>query len=237
MDVGSYKKAVTALTAGHLYVIGNGGDDDPKHALEQVVVTNTGSVGIRVGHSLTGILSGGRYMQVGAGGSLPLEGPLENLIVYNFDASTAASFSVAATCCARNSGQDAGLLSATDLPASNPTRYQVIRPTRTAGETKTTTVPVKYQRTLTSIKAYAVTAPTGATMTVDLLDSMGRTLLTSKLDQEALTNATIYTGASLTTTTSLLTIGRGLDLTLSCVSSSGGDTLNDLLIELAHVVA
>lgn len=236
MDVGSYQKANTSLTAGHFYVIGAGGDDDPKHALEQAVFTNTGTVGLRVGHSLTGILSGGRYDQVAAGGSLPIEGPVDNLIVYNYDAAVAGAFTVSARTCKRNSGQDAGVLCALDNPGST-TRYQVIRPTRTAGETVLTTVPVKYQRTVTTIKGYSVTVPSGATLTVDLIDHKSRSLLSAVMNQESLTTKTLYTATVVTTTyPDLLVVQRGRDLSLSCVSSAGGDTLGDLLIEIAHTV-
>lgn len=236
MDVGTYTKANTSLTAGHFYVVGPGGDDDPKHALEQVVIVNTGTVGIRVGHSLTGILSGGRYVQIAAGGSLPFEGPVDNLLVYNYDASTAAAFTLTARTCKRNSGQDAGVLCAQDTPGTT-TRYQVIRPTRTAGETVLTTVPVKYKRTITTIKGYSVTVPSGATLTVDLLDAQSRSLLAAVMDQEALTTKTLYTSTVVTTTyPDLLVVGRGADLSLSCRSSAGGDTLGDLLIEIAHTV-
>lgn len=232
----TYMKAVTSLTAGHFYVIGSGGDDDPQHALGDLVFTNTGTVALRIGHSLAGILSGGRYMQVAAGASLPLDGEHDNLLVYNYDASTAGAFTVNARTCKRNSGQDAGVLCAQDNPGST-TRYQVIRPTRTAGETVLTTVPVKYQRTITTIKGYSVTVPSGATLTVDLLDSQSRSLLAAVMDQEALTTKTLYTATVVTTTyPALLVVQRGRDLSLSCRSSAGGDTLGDLLIEIAHTV-
>lgn len=231
----TYMKAVTSLTAGHFYVIGAGGDDDPQHALDDIVITNTGTVALRIGHSLTGILSGGRYVQVAAGGSLPIEGDRDNLLVYNPDASTAGSFTISAECCYRNSGQDGGVLCAQDTPGS-ATRYQVIRPTRTAGETVLTTVPVKYKRTITTIKGYSVTVPSGATLTVDLLDSQSRSLLAAVMNQEALTTKTLYTATTVTTAyPDLLTVTKACSL--SCRSSAGGDTLGDLLIEIAHTRA
>lgn len=76
----------------------------------------------------------------------------------------------------------------------------------------------------------------GATITIDLLDSQGRSLLAAPMDCEALTNKTLYTATTLSTTTPLL-IEAGRDLTLRYTSSDGGDTLGDILIELAHEVA
>jgi len=227
----SYAIARTSLVAGAFYVVGPGGDDDPKRALSQVVFTNTGSVALRLGNSLTDILAG-RYAQVAAATSVALEGPLDNLITYNPEAATAGAFTITAMCGARNSGQDAGVLCARGTPGSE-TRYQVIRPTRTAGSTVATVVPVKYQRTITTIKAYSVVKATGATLTVDLLDSQSRSVLDAVLDQEVLTDKTIYTTRTITAAIALV----NRDMTLSCVSSAGGDTLNDLLIEIAHTVS
>ena len=115
------------------------------------------------------------------------------------------------------------------------TRYQVIPRARTAGSTIPTPVPVKYQRLMTTIKGYSVVPASGGTLTVDLLNPAGLSMLASVMNQESLTNKTLYTGTALSAANGSLTVRR--DLTLSCVSSAGGDTLNDLLIELAHEVA
>lgn len=226
--------ANTSLAAGAFYVYGPHGDVDPKHALESVVFSNAGTTPLRLGHSLTGILAG-RYIEVDDGTSIPLDGPLDNLIVYNAEAATAGSYSLSARCCKRNSGQDAGVLAATDLPASNPTRYTVVRPSKVAGAITDTAIGVGYQRTWTSIKAYSVTIASGATITVDFLDHMGRSLLAAVMDAEALTNKTLYTATTLSTTVPLTVPARAHTIRYS--SSAGGDTLNDILIELAHVVA
>ena len=238
----SYTKANTSHVAGYIYAIGPGGDDDPKYALEEVVFSNTGTVALYLGHSLTDILANARYQYVAAAGTagcnVVIGGPIDNLIVYNPHASTTGSWAVQAMCRCRNSGQDAGVLCAEGLPALNPTRYQIIRPTRTAGSTITTTVPVKYRRLMTTIKAYSVSVPTGGTLTIDVLDWQNRSLLTAVLNQESPTTKTLYTAATFTATaTDLLTIAKGCDLTLSSVSSAGGDPLGDILIELAHTVA
>lgn len=231
----SYTKAVTTLAAGAFYVIGYGGDDDPKRALTQVVIVNTGTVAIRVGHSLTGILADGRYQQIAAGGSLPIEGPIDNLLVYNFDATTAASFTVQAQGCERNSGQDGGVLCATDQPGAT-TRYQVIRLAKVANVTTPTTVPVKYQRTYTTIKGYSVTVAAAAgAITIDLLNPRGLSMLTAIMSAKAHTTKTLYTATTLASANGSLTVTR--DCTLSFLSSAPGDTLGDALIELAHVIA
>lgn len=229
----SYNKAITSLAAKAFYVIGPGGDDDPGIALDTVVIVNDGTTDFYVGHSLTGILSGARYQRVLAQTALPFEGPLDNLIIYNPEAATAAVFSVAGSGCKRNSGADAGVLCQEDT-AGSTTRYQIIRPTRTAGETKDTVVPVKYQRGMTTIKAYSVTKASGGTITCDLLNPAGLSMLDQILDQEAVTDATLYTTRTLSSANGSLTVNR--NLTLRCVSSAGGDTLNDFLVELAHTV-
>ncbi len=233
--VGSYTKANTSLTAKHFYVIGPGGDDDPYYALEGVVFVNKGTTDLRVGHSLTGILSGARYQTVIAGTSIPLEGPLDNLIVYNPEAATAGVFSVTAVCTKRNSGQDAGVLCAQDSPGST-TRYQVIRPTKVADVVTATAVSVKYRRTYTTIKGYSVTVASGGTITIDLLNSAGLSMLGTIMNAEAHTTVTLYTATTLAATNGSLTVERGQDLSLSYSSSEAGDTLGDALIELAHTV-
>lgn len=232
--VQSYSKANLSLAAGAMYVIGPGGDDDPKHALSGTVVVNSGTVNLYVGHSLTGLLSGGHYTVVIAGTALPFEGDLDNLIIYNPEAATAGAFSVSAMCCHRNSGQDGGVLGAQDTPGST-TRYQVIRVSKVAGATTATTVPVKYQRTLTTIKGYSVTVATGATITIDLLNPAGLSLLAAIMDAEAHTTKVLYTATTLAQTLGSLTVSR--DCSLSFASSAGGDTVGDALIELAHTVA
>lgn len=222
----------SAHTAGAFYVIGSGGDDDPQRALESVVFHNTGTVTLHVGHSLTGILAG-RVTPVPSNTAVPLEGPYDNVIIYNPEASTAGAWGLTGECVLRNSGQDGGVLCARST-ANSANRYQVIRPGKVAGATTNTTVPVKYKRLLKSIKAYSVTVATGATITIDLLDHLGRSVLAAPMDCKALTNKTLYTATTLSTTTPLL-VDR--DLTLVYTSSDGGDTLGDILIELAHEVA
>jgi len=226
----------SAHTAGAFYAIGSGGDDDPKGAPQSVVVTNTGTVTLRVGHSLTDILAG-RHLPVPANTAVPLEGPYDNVIVYNPEASTAGAWGLTGECVLRNSGQDGGVLCARST-ANSANRYQVIRPGKVAGATTNTTVPVKYKRLLKSIKAYSVTVATGATITIDLLDHLGRSVLAAPMDCKALTTKTLYTATTLSTTTPL-TIEAGRDLTLVYYSSSAGDaaTLGDILIEIAHEVA
>ena len=233
----SYSKAVTSLAAGAFYVIGPGGDDDPGYALEDVVFVNTGTVALRFGHSLTDIITNARYQNVAAAASVgcttAVAGPIDNLIVYNFDAATAAAFTVIARCVRRNSGKDGGVLCASGTPGS-ATRYQVIRVSKVAGANTTTTVPVKYKRTLTTIKGYSVTVANGGTITIDLKDTLSRSLLASVMNAEDHTTKTLYTTTTLSTTVPL-TVDRDCSLIFS--SSAGGDTVGDALVELAHTVA
>ncbi len=222
----------SAHTAGAFYVIGSGGDDDPQHCPQSVVLTNVGETTLHVGHSLTDILAG-RYTPIVGETAIPLEGPFENLIVYNPEAATAGVWGLTGMCCRRNSGRDGGMLAARSTPSST-NRYQVIRPSKVAGATTNTTIPVKYKRLLKSVKAYSVVKASGATINIDLLDHLGRSVLAAPMDCKALTNKTLYTATTLSTTTPLL-VDR--DLTLVYTSSDGGDTLGDILIELAHEVA
>lgn len=233
----SYSKANTSLAAGAFYVIGPGGDDDPGYALEDVVIHNTGTVGLRLGHSLTDILTNVRYQQIAAaaavGCTTAIAGPIDNLLVYNYDASTAASFTLIARCVKRNSGKDGGVLCGSGTPGS-ATRYQVIRVSKVAGADTTTTVPVKYKRTLTTIKGYSVTVASGGTITIDLKNAGSVSLLAAVMNAESHTTKTIYTATTLSTTVPL-TVDRDCSLIFS--SSAGGDTVGDALIEIAHTVA
>ncbi len=224
----------SAHTAGAFYVIGPGGDDDPQRALESVVLHNTGTVTLHVGHSLTGILAG-RVTPVPANTAVPLEGPFDNIIIYNPEASTAGAWGLTAMCSKRNSGQDGGVLAAGDTPAS-VIRYVVIRPSKVAGASTPTAIPTKYKRLHRSIKAYSVVKASGATINVDLLDAQGRSVLAAVMDAKALTNKTLYTATTLSTTVPL-TNADNRDMSLVYTSSDGGDTLGDILIELAHEVA
>lgn len=224
----------SAHTAGAFYVIGPGGDDDPQRALESVVFHNTGTVTLHVGHSLTGILAG-RVTPVPSNTAVPLEGPFDNIIVYNPEASTAGAWGLTAMCYKRNSGQDGGVLAAGDTPAS-VIRYVVIRPSKVAGASTPTAIPTKYKRLHRSIKAYSVVKASGATITIDLRDAQGRSVLAAVMDAKALTNKTLYTATTLSTTVPL-TNADNRDMSLVYSSSSGADTLGDILIEIAHEVA
>ena len=234
-----FNHANTSLAAAAFYVYGAGGDLDPVYALEDVSVTVVGTTPVRVGHSLTDILAG-RYTQVEEGGqpgsTQTFTGPLDNLIIYNPEAATAASYTVTATGRKRNSGQDAGVLCQQGYSGA-ATRYQVIRCAKVANTTTETAVPVQYRRTLTHIKGYSVTVASGATVTINLFDSADRSLLAVIMDAEAHTTKTIYTATALTASTDLRTIAQGANLALSFLSSDAGDTLGDALIEIAHTVA
>ena len=85
--------------------------------------------------------------------------------------------------------------------------------------------------TVTSVKLYSVTVASGGTITLDVLDSKGRSLLSAAYDLETLTTATLAT-ATLTTSTDLLTLAPNATLTLRYSSSAGGDTLGDLAVEI-----
>lgn len=223
--------AQTSFTAKHFYAVGANGDSDPGIQLEAGVLHNLGTVNLRYGTSLTEILAG-VYATIADDTALPVEGPRDNLIMYNPEAATAGSFTFTAVGNKRNSGKDAGGLAARSAPAT-ATRYTVIRPSKVAGAVTDTTVRVTYQRTITAIKLYSVTVPSGGTITLDVLDSSGRTLCTQK-DLETVVTLTLTT-LTLSTTTPLL-LKAGEHITVRYSSSAGGDTLGDTLVEIAHTV-
>jgi len=225
----TFVHAISSLTAKHINAVGYRGDTDPAYALEGLRVTNSGSVALRVGSSLTGVL-GSAYVTVPNATTLPVDGPREGIVVYNPEASTAGTVSMTADCWRRNAGLAGGLKPRKDSPGS-ATRYFVTRPTRTAGQTKDTELVMQGRYTVTSIKLYAVTVPSGGTLTVGVLDAKGRSLLSAVYDTETLTTATLAT-ATLTSSTDLLTLAPNATLTIRCVSSSAGDTLGDLAVEI-----
>jgi hypothetical protein len=229
MNPEAYSLAVSSLTAKHVHAIGYRGDADPAYALEQVVIANTGTVDLRVGSSLTGVL-GTAYVTVPAGVLMPIEGPREGLVVYDANASTAGTFSVTADCWRRNAGLAGGLKPRKDSPAS-ATRYFVVRPTKTAGTAQDTIITLQGRYTITSLKLYSVTVASGGTITLDLLDGKSRSLLSAAYDLETLTTATLAS-ATLTSSTDLLTIAPNGTLTVRYSSSAGGDTLGDLAVEI-----
>jgi hypothetical protein len=229
MNPEAYSLAVSSLTAKHIHAIGYRGDSDPAYALEQVRVANTGTTAVRVGTSLTGVL-GSAYVTVANSTVMQIEGPREGLVVYNPEASTAGTVSMTADCWRRNAGLAGGLKPRKDSPGS-ATRYFVARPTKTAGETKDTELVMQGRYTVTSIKLYSVTVASGGTITLDVLDSKGRSLLSAAYDLETLTTATLAT-ATLTSSTDLLTLAPNATLTLRYSSSAGGDTLGDLAVEI-----
>jgi hypothetical protein len=221
--------ATSSHTAGAYYLIGVGGDDDPERALRCATFVNDGSTKLCVALSLTGA-RGSRKLPVMPGASIPIEGPVEHLVVHNPHASTAGSWGLWAETELRNSGQDGGVLPALDTAAAD-TRYLPARATFTAGATADKTIRFGRRETLSSLKVEALAAFSGGTIEFDLLDDAGNRLITAKLDLETLVAKTLTT-VTLTATTSLLTIPAGKSVTLRVSSSSGGDTGGPLAVEL-----
>ena len=227
----SYAKAVTSLTAAHFYAIGYLGDDDPGHALEEVLLYNGGTTDLRIGSSLTGTQAATNYQVVKAGTVLPLSGPKEGLIVYNPEAATAGVFSISADCWRRNAGKDGGVKARKDTPSS-ATRYYVARPSKVAGAVTDTSVVIRQRCTISAVKAYSVTVASGGTITLDLLLPSGSSLFSTVLNLEGITTK-VLGSATLTASTGLLTIEPGTTLSLRYSSSAGGDTLGDCIVEIA----
>ena len=232
MNPEAYSLAVASLTAKHVHAIGYRGDSDPAYALEQVRIANTGTTAVRVGTSLTGVL-GTAYVTVANGTVMQIEGPREGIVVYNPEASTAGVVSVTADCWRRNAGLAGGLKPRKDSPGS-ATRYFVARPAKTAGAVTDTVITLQSKYTLTAVKLYSVTVASGGTITLDVLDSKGRSLLSTVYDLETLTTATLAS-ATLTSSTGLLSLSPNDTITLRYSSSAGGDTLGDLAVELSVV--
>jgi hypothetical protein len=227
----SYTRAVTSHTAGAYYLIGWGGDDDPEHALEQAVFRNNGTVAIRIGYSVTG-LRGTRYQTIAAGNAEPIEGPVEGLIVYNPEASTAGSWSLQGRCYIRNAGQKGGMKARKDDPSA-ATRYITARGTFTAGEVATKTLTVVHPMTITAIKIENLVQFSGGTITLSVLDKNGNNLLTAAYNLETPSAKTLTT-MTLTASTDLLTLRKGDTIGIVVSSSAGGDAGGPLTVEIAH---
>ena len=226
----SYTRAVTSHTAGAYYLIGWGGDDDPKHALEQAVFRNNGTVALRLGYSVTG-LRGTRYQTVAAGNAEPIEGPVEGLIVYNPEAATAGSWSLQGRCYLRNAGGKGGMKGRKDDPAA-VTRYITARGTFTAGAVATKTLTVVNAMTITGIKIENLAQFSGGTITLSVLDKNGHNLLSAAYDLET-PNAKTLTTLTLTASTDLLTLRMNDTIRLVVSSSAGGDAGGPLTVEIA----
>lgn len=231
MNPEAYSLSVS-LTAKHVHAIGYRGDSDPAYALEQLRIANTGTVSLRVGTSLTGVL-GSAYVIVAPSTVMQIEGPREGIVVNNPTPSTGAAYSVTADCWRRNAGLAGGMKPRKDSPGS-ATRYFVARPTKTAGAVTDTVITLQSKYTLTAVKLYSVTVATGATITLDVLDNKGRSLLSTVYDLETLTTATLAT-ATLTNSIGLLSLSPNDTITLRYSSSDAGDTLGDLAVELSVV--
>ena len=226
--------ANSSHAAGAYYLIGVGGDDDPERAISRATFVNDGTVKLCVGVSLTG-LRGSRKLPVPPGVSIPIEGPVEHLVVHNPHASTAGSWGLWAETELRNSGQDGGVRPSLDT-AADDTRYLTARATFTAGATADKTLRFGERLRLASLKVEALAAFTGGTIELDVLDESGNRLIAAKLDLETLVAKTLTT-VTLTTATHLLTIPAGKSVTLRVSSSAGGDAGGPLAVELGVVPA
>jgi hypothetical protein len=218
----SFETYVASLASGAVHVIGPNGDDDPGHALEQLVISNTGTTAIRVASSLTGV-QGTRYLIVPAGSVVPVEGPRDALIIKT-NTAAASTFSVTGEAFYRNSARDGGVRGAKGNPGVL-TRYRSGRLAFTANTANvTTTARFKSAATLSAIKLYAGTAPSGATITLTVTDLQGRNLLTAaSFDLETLVGGTL-TSLTLTTSTDLLALGRNGGVIFKVTSTDPGDT-------------
>lgn len=223
----------TSHAAGAYYLIGVGGDDDPQRTIERATLVNEGSVKLVVGISLTGV-RGARRVPVLPSQAIPIEGPVEHLVIYNPHASTAGSWGLWAETSERNSGQDGGERPATDNTGST-TRYLCARATFTAGAVADKVVRLGETHTLASLKVEALAAFTGGTITLDVLDENGLALLSAPLDLETLVAKTLTTVTLTTTATERLKIRGGKSVTLRVSSSAGGDAGGPLAVELGLV--
>lgn len=216
------------LSPGEYLAIGPGGDDDPGRVLADVVLVATGDDGVRVGASLSGV-AGSRSTTVPAGGALPLAGVHDALVLMvPSGASGAVDVSINASHaeCGANSGRKLGPIGAVDV--GEVYAYTTVRAASVAGANTPTTVPSPRKRRLSAIKVLAESSVTGASITMTFVDSLGRTLATT-VNLESLTPGT-PAAATLTTDTAALWITD--DITITVLSSDGGDTIGPLLVEL-----
>lgn len=211
----------SSLASGEVYIIGPNGDDDPGHALEQVVVSNTGSTALRCAVSLTGV-QGTRFLLLPANAVDELPGPFDTL-VFKTNTAAASTFSVLGQAYYRNSQNDGGVKGAKGN-ARTDTRHRSGRLSFTAGSTVATTARFRGPATISAIKLYAGTAPSGATITLSIADGQGRNVLSATtFDLETLVGGTL-TELTLTASTDLLTIPRNGTVVFTVVSSNAGDT-------------
>lgn len=229
MDRGQHLIANASHAAGAYYLVGVAGDDNPERALERATFVNDGTVKLCVATSLTGA-RGSRRLPVPPGAAVPIEGPVEHLVVHNPHASTAGSWGLWAETILRNSGEDAGERPSRDS-AEVGTRYLCARATFTPGAVATKDIRFGRRETITHLKVEALAAFGGGTIEFDLRDEDGTSLLTAALDLETLVAKTL-TSVTLTATTSLLTIPAGKSVTLRVSSSAGGDVGGPLSVEL-----
>lgn len=219
----SFETYVASLGSGEVYVVGPNGDTDPGHALEDIVISNTGATAIRVASSLTGV-QGARFLLINTGTPpVTIKGPRDALIIKT-NTAAASTFSVTAEAYYRNSARDGGAKGAKGDPGVL-TRYRSGRLGFTANTADvTTTARFKGSPTISAIKLYAGTAPTGATITVTVSDLQGRNLLSAaSFDLETLVGGTL-TSLTLTSSTDLLALGRGGGVVFKVTSTGGGDT-------------
>lgn len=216
------------LSPGEYLAIGPGGDDDPGRVLADVVLVAIGDDGVRVGASLSGV-AGSRSTTVPAGGALPLAGVHDALVLMvPSGASGAVDVSVNASCggCSVNSARQFGPLGASNVGETYA--YTTVRAASVAGANTARTVPSPRKRRLSAIKVLAESSVTGASITMTFVDSLGRTLATT-VNLESLTPGT-PAAATLTTDTAALWVTD--DITITVLSSDGGDTIGPLLVEL-----
>lgn len=225
-----YFWAQSSVPAGHVRVIGPGGDDNPMGVLEDAIIANTGTVDLRIAHTLSGVL-GTRYATVKAGTSRALAGRLDNLVVYNPHAATGGSFDIDGVAVEANSG--APYRGGADLPHS-PLRTIVARITGVAGQTIYKPVHFFRKVELDSIKLYSVSVPAGADFTLEA--KIGATSLVdddpSVFDLETLVTKTLTPLTLIAIDSRVVPAGQSLEFTY--LSSAGGDAVGDLLAEVNY---
>lgn len=183
MDLDTHYFANTSLAAGGFFLVGDKGDDDPGHAVQQALLTNDGTVVLRVGASLTGV-KGTRWKSLPVGQTLPFD-LAEGLDIHNPHASTAGAISGFALC-ARGKELDWSGRKGRKDNAKIDTRYLTPRLTFTPGAVADTTLLFPRKVTISSLKVETLVTVTGGVITLDVLNEANESLLSAVFDLEAL---------------------------------------------------
>lgn len=213
---------VPSIGEGELYGIGAYADKDPGYVLKKVLAVNRGTRSLWLGRTPSLALAGNDRKELKTTESLPCEGKVDTLWIYNAQGSGGAAaldFQWDQTN-KQNSGR-----------VGNPGYGEIgVRATPTANATRTIRVIARANCTLSFVKTWTKVPASGAACTFTVAGPGGNLLAAVSVDVTGLTTVTYQTQA-LTATTSRLDLNPGDEITITIVGALGL-TPGDLLIVL-----